>query len=149
MPGRSIQALDVMLGAAPIRVADHRPAIDRVLAHYGLSPETLELVPSVFDWAQANNVADDNVGRMAFCLCNWTERRCHIVMCDTLDQSAFDTANLVMRYRGFGQEVERLNSDKLCLLHLLLHEIACHELQTTDQEPRDRWAFEEMAKHDI
>jgi hypothetical protein len=138
-----------MLETASIRVADYRPAIDRVLAHYGLTPETLELVPSVFDWAQANGVAENNVGRMAFCLCNWAERKCRIVMCETFDRSSFDTANLVMTYRGFGEDVDRLNSDKACLLHLLLHEIACHVLQTTEQESRDRWAFREMAKHDI
>ena len=139
-----------MSESAPICVADYRVGIDRVLAHYGLPPDTLELVPNVYEWAKANGVSEDNFGRMAFCLCDRAERKCHIVMCETFSRSAFDTVNVVMRYRGFTQEqVARLNSDKLCLLHLLLHEIACHVLQTTKQEPRDSWAFEELGKHDI
>jgi hypothetical protein len=49
---------------------------------------------------------------------------------------------------GLGNQVERLlTSEKLWLLHLLLHEIACHILGTTEQCPRDIWAFNEMEKH--
>lgn len=138
-----------MLERAMVRVSDHRRAIDRVLACYGLPPESLELVPSVFDWCVANDVPENNNGRMAKCLCNWDGGICRIVMCDTFTKQAFDDANFTMRLRGFVDEVEKLTSERLCLLHLLLHEIACYVLRTTEQEPRDTWAFVEMAKHDI
>jgi hypothetical protein len=132
-----------------IRVSDHRFGINRVLAHYGLLPETLEVVPSVSEWCRANGVAEETVGRMAKCLCNWEKGECRIVMCEAFSQAAFDGANLVMEMHGFVDEVRKLDSPRQNLLHLLLHEIACHTLRTTEQAPRDTWAFAEMAKHDI
>jgi len=132
-----------------IRVSDHRPAINRVLAHYGLAPETLEVVPSVFDWCRTNGVAEENVGRMAKCFCEWEKGECRIVMCEAFSQREFNSANFAMEFRGFVEEVRKLDSPKRNLLHLLLHEIACHTLRTTEQVPRDTWAFAEMAKHDI
>jgi hypothetical protein len=138
------------MGQPPvIRVSDHRHAINRILAHYGLKPDTLEVVPSVFEWCRANGIAEKNIGRMAKCFCNWDTGECHIVMCDAFSQRAFDNANFIMECRGFADKVGKLDSPKQNLLHLLLHEIACHTLRTTEQAPRDVWAFAEMAKHDI
>jgi hypothetical protein len=132
-----------------IRVSDHRRAINRILAYYGLAPETLEVVPNVFDWCQANGIAEKNLGRMAKCLCDWEKSECRIVMSEAFSQRAFDSANFTMELRGFVDEVRKLNSPRRNLLHLLLHEIACHTLRTTEQAPRDSWAFAEMVKHDI
>jgi hypothetical protein len=139
--------LDVVAESPIIDVTDHRPAIDRVLAHYGLPSETLELVPSVFDWCREKGFPEENVNRMAKCFCNWDEDECHIVMRESFTQREFDNVNFAMEFRGFFDEVRRLNSLKLNLLHLLLHEIACHTLRTAEQEPRDAWAFAEMTKH--
>ena len=54
-----------------------------------------------------------------------------------------------MEFQGFFDEVRRLSSLKVNLLHLLLSEIACHMLKTTEQTARDSWAFAELGKHDI
>jgi hypothetical protein len=147
--GRSTQSLDVMSDASVIRVKAHRAAIDRILEYYELSPATLELVPSVFEWCQANGVAGDHVDRMAICLCNWNAGLCHIAMCEQFSAQDFANANMAMLCRGFRDELDRVQSNKQCLLHLLLHEIACHVLKTSDQVARDTWAFAEMEKHDI
>ena len=132
-----------------IRVADERTWIDRVLKHYGLSPDSLVVVPSVSDGCHEHGYAEHNAGRMAKCFCNWEKGECLIVMRESFTQSAFDTANFTMEFRGFVDEVNVLTTPKLNLLHLLLHEIACHTLRTTEQEARDKWAFAEMTKHDI
>jgi hypothetical protein len=131
-----------------IHAADERTWIDRVLKHYGLSPDSLTVVPSVFDWCLEHGYVEDNVGRMAKCLCDWDKGECLIVMRESFTQSAFDSANFTMQYRGFVDEVDALKTPKLNLLHLLLHEVACHTLRTTEQELRDKWAFAEMSKHE-
>jgi len=134
-----------------LRVTEYRPAIDRILAHYELPPQTLELVPSVFDWCEANGISEYSGSRPAICILKWEKTgKFHIVMCETLSEMAFEGINKVMRMHGYGEEIEKmLTSEKLRLLHLLLHEIACHVLKTTEQSQRDAWAFEEMAKHEI
>ena len=132
-----------------IRVADHRESIVRILAHYGLSGDALEVVPSVFEWCQAQGVPETNERRMAKCFCDWKAGTCRIVMCESFSQQAFANSNAAMETHGFYYEVQTLTSPKLNLLHLLLHEIAAHTLRTYEQEPRDVWAFSEMGKHDI
>ena len=130
-----------------ICVKDRRSWIDRVLKSYGLPSDTLELVPSVYDWCVTHAVPMDNPGQMAICACDWDKNQCHIVMCEQFTSDDFFTLNSVMRLAGFRHEVQRLDSDDRCLLHLLLHEIACHVLKTTEQKPRDKWAFAELGKH--
>jgi hypothetical protein len=57
------------------------------------------------------------------------------------------SAKGAMLYRGFEDKLAALDSDRSYLVHLMLHEIACFTLQTSDQEPRDEWAFQEMKNH--
>jgi hypothetical protein len=137
------------LAEAVIHVADHRPAIDRVLMYYGLQPQILEVVPSVFEWCRARGIPEENVNRMARCFCKWDEGECRIVIRESFAQREFDNLNFAMEFRGFFDDVWKLRSMKLNLLHLLLYEVACHILKTMEQNPRDAWAFAEMAKHDI
>ncbi|HEX9071257.1 MAG TPA: hypothetical protein VF852_04825 [Pseudolabrys sp.] len=137
------------MDAPVIRVADHREAINRVLAHYGLGPDALEVVPSVFDWCKTNGVPGDHIGRMAICLCNWETGACRIAMREQFSGTDFENANAAMLVRGFRDELDRLNTSENCLLHLLLHEVACHVIKSTEQVPRDTWAFAELDKHDI
>ena len=54
-----------------------------------------------------------------------------------------------MVVHGFLCEVSTLDSDEKYLVHLMLHEVACHVLQTIEQEPRDRWAFEHLPTYAI
>jgi len=50
---------------------------------------------------------------------------------------------------GFMSVVEKLDTDIKYLAHLMLHEVACYILRTTEQEPRDTWAFERVARYAI
>jgi hypothetical protein len=140
---------DAMAEPTIIHVADHRSALDRVLTYYGLTPEILEVVPSVCDWCLTRGIPEENVNRMAKCFCNWQAGECRIVIRESFSQREFDNVNFAMEFRGFFDDVRKLSSMKLNLLHLLLHEIACHTLKTMEQNPRDTWAFAEMGKHDI
>jgi hypothetical protein len=134
-----------------MRVSDYRPAIDRVLKHYGLTPEALELVSSVKDWREENEMIDEtdmSSSRAAIFINKWEKTGAfHIVMRETLSREKLGEINYVMQWRGFGDEVKMLSSESLCLLHLVLHEIAGHVLNTCEQAPRDTWAFKEMEKH--
>ena len=131
-----------------MRVVDYRPAIDRVLKHYGLMPESLKLVPDVQDWCEENcpDTTEVSGSRPAIFIRSKTGVF-HIVMRETLSRQTFAGLKYVMRRRGFGDQVKMLRSERLCLLHLLLHEIAGYVLDATDQDPRDTWAFQEMTNH--
>jgi hypothetical protein len=133
------------------RVSDYRPAIDRVLKHYGLPPEALELVSSVKDWREENDMIDEtdmNSSRTAIFINKWEKTGAfHIVMCETVSWQKFEGIKYVIGREGFADEVKMLTSESLSLLHLMLHEIAGHVLNTSDQAPRDFWAFKEMEKH--
>ncbi|MGZ9004575.1 MAG: hypothetical protein ACXW20_12410, partial [Burkholderiales bacterium] len=72
-----------------LHVADHRAALERVLAYYGLPAETLQLVPNVFDWCRTSGVPAENVDRMAKCLCNWDKGECRIAMRESFSQREF------------------------------------------------------------
>jgi len=62
--------------------------------------------------------------------------------------SSWTFAGLRLRMqRNFPERVKALKTNKLDLLHLLLHEIAFHVLGTNEQDPRDDWAFNELPKH--
>jgi hypothetical protein len=54
-----------------------------------------------------------------------------------------------MFVNGFTSEVENLDTEIKYLAHLMLHEVACYILRTTEQEPRDTWAFERVARYAI
>ena len=132
-----------------LRVADYRGLLERMLKDYGLSAESLEIVPSVREWCRANGVPEENPFRTAKCLCRRSDNACHIVMNETLSDSAIGSAKSSMFFRGFENEVKSLDADEKFLIHLMLHEIACHLLKVTEQKPRDRWAFQEMSKYAI
>ena len=59
------------------------------------------------------------------------------------------SAKALMVLDGFEVEVARLDTNESYLTHLVLHEIACFVLQSTDQRVRDEWAFSELAKNAI
>jgi len=116
-----------------------------MLVHYGLSPECLEIVPDVQAWCVANGVDEQSPWRAAKCF--YSPSSCHIVMRDEQTDSMISSAKGAMLYRGFADELESLDSDRKYLVHLMLHEIACFTLQTSEQERRDAWAFQQMHCH--
>lgn len=54
------------------------------------------------------------------------------------------SAKSAMSTRGFKSQLQRLSTDDAFLRHLVLHEVASFVLGTAEQEPRDRWAFQEL-----
>jgi len=126
-----------------INVRDHLPLVHRILERYQIPSEWFELVPDVQAWCKARGVNENNPFRAAKCFAS--EARCHIVMRDVQTESMVRSAKSSMELDGFVIEVERLDTDAQYLAHLLLHEIACFKLQTTEQAARDRWAFAELA----
>ena len=123
--------------------------LDRILSDSGLSTDTLELVPDVQEWCQANGVEESHPFRQAKCLCRRSDRSCHIVMVDTLTDEMISSGKAAMAIRGFSREVSALDSDEKYLVHLMLHEVACHVLQSIEQESRDRWAFKRLPTYAI
>ena len=130
-------------------VSNHRELLNRILDGHGLASDTLELVPNVGEWCQANGVDETSSFRQAKCLCRRSDGACHIVMADVLTEDAISSGKGAMEYRGFLSEVAALDTDMKYLIHLMLHEIACHVLGSTEQEPRDKWAFDRVPKYAI
>jgi hypothetical protein len=129
----------------PITVSEHRELLIRVLTHYGLSPDCLEIVPDVQVWCKSNGFEEPGQWRVAKCF--FLPRGFHIVMRDELTDERIDSLTVAIGLIGFEQEIDVLDSDEKFLLHLLLHQIGCYVLRTPDQFPRDQWAFNELSKH--
>lgn len=83
-----------------LRVADYRSLLERMLREYGLPTETLEIIPSVQEWCQANGIPEDNPFRMAKCLCRRSDNACHIVITEELSDSTINSAKSSMLFRG-------------------------------------------------
>lgn len=132
-----------------LRVAEHRQVLDRILADVGLASDALELVPDVQEWCHANGVEENHPFRQAKCLCRTSDRGCHIVMVQVLTDEMISGGKAGMMCRGFSHEVKKLDSDEKYLVHLMLHEVACHVLGSIAQEPRDPWAFERVSTYAI
>lgn len=129
-----------------IRASEHREMLETMLARYGLPPTSLEIVPDVQAWSHANGVEERNPSRAAKCFYA-PDAPCHIVMRDEQTDSMIASAKAAMLTHGFVDELEALDSDLAYLKHLMLHEIACQTLQTSEQEARDEWAFMELKNH--
>lgn len=128
-----------------ISVLNHRELLDRILEYYGLTPECLEVVPDVQVWCKEHNIEERNPWRAAKCC--YSATGCHIVMCEELHDHMISSAKSAMEMNGFEEELSALDSDEKYLIHLMLHEIGCFTLQTSEQKPRDRWAFQELHVH--
>ena len=70
-------------------------------------------------------------------------------MVEVLTNEMISSGKEGMVYRGFSREVTKLDSDEKYLVHLMLHEVACHVLQSIEQEQRDRWAFDRVLRYAI
>ena len=130
-------------------VSNHRELLNRILDDHGLASDTLEVVPNVREWCHAHGVDEASSFRQAKCLCRHSDGACHIVMADVLTDDAISSGKGAMEYRGLSAEVAALDTDMKYLVHLMLHEIARHVLGSTEQEPRDKWAFEHVSKYAI
>lgn len=131
-----------------LRVADHRELLNRILLDHGLSADTLELVPDVQSWCEANKIEESNPFAQAKCLCR-SDGACHIVMLDVLTEDAINGGKGRMDALGLMHKVAGLDTDVKYLAHLMLHEVACYVLSTTDQLPRDKWAFDRLGRYAI
>lgn len=119
--------------------------LQATLKYYGLPPDTLEITPNVQEWCKKNEIQEPYPDRQAKCFYN--SDNCLIVLKKEISAQLVKSAKDSMEFNAFKSEVMLLNSDIRYLTHLLLHEIACFILQTSEQEPRDRWAFAELSKH--
>jgi hypothetical protein len=130
-----------------IRASKHRELLDRILGTYGLPPSTLEIVEDIGAWCDAHGTADlYRPFRPAVCARVGGDWRIAMrnIQTDSMMASAKDH---MFTHYGFFDVYERVDSDLKSLVHLLLQEIACIVLGTTEQAPRDRWAFAELPRH--
>ncbi len=108
----------------------------------------LELAPDIHAWCRNHGIEETNPNRQAKCFLKH-DGTCHIVMLDHLPDDFIASGKGGMLMNGFISEVESLDTDIKYLAHLMLHEVACHVLRTTEQESRDTWAFERVGRYAI
>jgi hypothetical protein len=132
-----------------IVVANHRELLNRILNDHGLSADTLELVPDVQRWCEANGIEENNPFRQAKCICRRSDDACRIVMLNVLSEDDIAGGKGHLDASGLAAHAAALDTDVKYLIHLMLHEVACHVLGTTEQLPRDRWAFERVPRYAI
>ncbi len=128
-----------------INVLEHRDLVDSIFKKYDLPTSCYEIVPDVQKWCIEHNKEEKNSDRAAICLCRTENGAFHIVFREvqTDEMIASAKSNMQLIY-GFWDEVEKIDTDLKYLEHLILHEIACKILGTTEQKPRDKWSFREM-----
>jgi len=131
-----------------IRVSEHREFIEKMLKDYNLRVEWLKIVPSIQEWCLKNGIEEDNLFRIAKCICRKDGTR-DIVFAEELTDDMIHSAKGSMIFRGLLSDVESLDTDLKFLIHAVLHEIACPVLKTIDQVSRDEWAFVQMKKYAI
>lgn len=122
--------------------------LDYILQDHGLCSDNLELVPDIQAWCQQHDVEERNPNRQAKCFLKH-DGTCHIVMLDQLTDDLIASGKGRMFVNGFVSEVESLDTDVKYLAHLILHEVACYVLRTTEQAARDTWAFERVGRYAI
>jgi hypothetical protein len=136
-----------VVGPSMICASEHRELLVRMLHAYGLQASTLEIVEDVGEWCKAHGVPD-RPGPFRAAVCARLGDDWRIAMRDVQTDGMIASAKDAMfTDYGFLDVHERLDSDINSLVHLLLQEIACIVLGTTEQAPRARWAFAELPKH--
>jgi hypothetical protein len=130
-----------------IHVAAHRPLIDSILRDHGLQPDCLEIVQDVQAWCVSRGVEESDPHRMAKCFCHWDEGTCYIVLSETLSSEQVSSGKAAMEWYGLRDQVRQIDTPEKFLVHLVLHEVAAHVLKTTEQKPRDEWAFQRLARY--
>ena len=128
-----------------IKVYEYRPLIQSILKRYGIPIEYFELTHDIRVWCRERGIEERNSARAAKCFAD--AKTCHIVMREEQTAAMIRSAKDSMMLDGFEVEVSKLTTNESYLSHLLLHEIACFVLQTTEQKTRDEWAFSELLKN--
>ena len=126
-----------------IFVSEHEDLLAEILARYGVPRDWLEITSDIAAWCEQRGLPESNPFRAAKCFMN--DSRCQILLRELQTTDMVNSAISYMELIGFTNEFARLKSDGAYLAHLLLHEIACFVLQTTEQAPRDAWAFAELS----
>jgi hypothetical protein len=126
-------------------VLEYKDLVESLFMKYDLPTSCYEIVPDIQKWCKEHGIEENNPHRAAKCLCQTSDSAFHIVFNEVQTDSIIYSAksNMALHY-GFEEEVAQLDTDLKYLEHLILHEISCKILETTEQELRDRWAFQEM-----
>jgi len=127
-----------------VNVRTHKDLVGKIFEKYDLPLDCYEIVTDIDKWCISQEIFDDNPYRQAKCLCRWGDGPSRIVFREEQTDDMISSSKAAMECNGFASEVEKLDSDVKYLEHLVLHEIACHILRTTEQNPRDEWAFKKM-----
>lgn len=127
-----------------INVLEHKEFVEAIFNKYSLPISCYEIVDDIKKWCKENDKPESNPFRPALCLCSTEDGTFRIVFRKEQTDAIISSVKEAMQTNGFYNEVQDLNSDIKYLEHLILHEISCKILGTTEQEPRDRWAFKEM-----
>ena len=126
-----------------IHTAEHRELIEPLLLKQGLDPLILEVVDDVADRSTQLGYPDANPFRLARSI-RRPAGESFILISSQITDDMVESAKSAMTLRGFSDEVQRLSTNEAFLTHLVLHEVAAFVLRTAEQEPRDRWAFQQM-----
>src|SRR4051812_36789592 len=105
-----------------IETAGQRDEIVRILETVGLHDCLVEFVESVQEWARSVGVIEENPFRAAMAL--RADGRPLIVLISQISAEQRQGILGGMLLRGFGKELEQLESAEMFLEHLVLHEAA-------------------------
>ncbi|HEU5295351.1 MAG TPA: hypothetical protein VFU71_11215 [Burkholderiaceae bacterium] len=128
-----------------IRASEHQALIHVLLERYGLPADCVEIVPDVRAWCLQRRIAAPKMKSERAAVSFSRGDSCAIVLRDEQTDRMIHSAKQLMElFGGYGKEVAELKDDVAYLAHLVLHEIAYFKLKTTKQDPRDKWAFQQL-----
>jgi len=127
-----------------IDVRAYYDEIHRIVQHFGLPVEAVEIVPSIQTWCHERGLSEDSPFRTARIVRNKETGRYLILMAERMTDPMISSVVSVLEVRGFRSEVHLLSDSLAFVRHLTLHELA-HGLDDTRSEYEcDRWAFDQL-----
>jgi len=113
---------------------------------YPIFIENIFLVPNVQDWCQDHGIECKRSVLAAYAARNPDTGTYSMVMSEEISDDEQFSIRGNVEYRGFFDDLERIDSERAFLHHLFLREIAHCLLLDPTEDNCDVWAFEELDK---
>ncbi len=129
-----------------IDTSQHIEKLVEIAKFFDFPLENVESVPSIQDWCEERGIEENNPFRTGKCLRNRETGNFKILIAKVITSEMQNSVIGAMKFKGYGVEVEAIETPVLFLAHLLLHEVAHAKNENWSEKECDYWAFRELEK---